>query len=103
MKPKYNLTHEDIRVIRKRLTTDHLVNRTIVFRDGQKKMSVEEVIARFEGYWKTWVENDLKLLFDYVDQNLIVERDGLQYMQIKDGVEIYGPGYKRTILNSWYG
>jgi hypothetical protein len=58
------MTEQEIEILKKRLTTDHLVNHTRIFSFGEgDPETVMEMSKRFEQYWKTWIEKDLEELF----------------------------------------
>lgn len=95
MYPSPKFTREDVEVMRKRLTVDHLVDRTAIFYPGISLRDAQVVTLRFEQYWKTWVEKELEKIFEFVLKATSIE-------PIEGGVLIHGEGYKRYIMNSWH-
>jgi hypothetical protein len=111
----------ELDVIRKRLTAEHLTERTMIFKEhGAAGLAIAQ---RFEQYWKSWVEQDLNAFFREldklkpvvpVDYALVPFRhfgkivqvgariEDTLFVPIKGGVRIEGPGYIRTVMNSFY-
>lgn len=65
------MTTEQITKLKARLTKEHLVTRTSIFNvnageGGLDINTAHQLSLRFEAYWRTWCEEDLRQLFDYL-------------------------------------
>jgi hypothetical protein len=117
------MNDSDIQALRRRLTPEYLTENTRIFSYEESGVEGLKIADRFRQYWKTWVEQELSSLFRHiekltvnqpVDYELVPVRhfgriiavnarigDTL-FVPIDGGVLIIGPGYKRTVMNSFY-
>lgn len=113
------MTPQDIQVLSHRLTQEHLTEKTRIFEEsGVEGLKIAD---RFRQYWKTWVEQELSSLFRHIEKltvnqpvdcmlfpirgqkgEFVIRIEEVLFIPIEDGVKIIGPGYIRTIKNSFY-
>jgi hypothetical protein len=111
----------DIQVLRHRLTPEHLTENTRIFSYEESGIEGLKIADRFRQYWKTWVEQELSALFRHIDKltvnqpvdcmlfpirgqehEFMIRIEEELFIPIEGGVKIIGPGYKRTVMNSFY-